>query len=165
MGRDKNNDDEDDSGSKSGEIEFRLQNIAGERRDDMLSEPEIRRLLITQEAAHKNLVDKQKATRKERDNIKNNPAQTAKYGYDSLGLQAGGNGGGASPYKTHPISQHAQFSGATDHKVTGVPTDNIAQTNDEARQKLEERLELQLGLKNQLKHTHKLSSAPTLRRQ
>jgi hypothetical protein len=141
-------------GGKSGEIEFRYHDIfSSEPRDDALPQVEIDRLLRTHIDLHKDRVDKQKATRKERDDIKKGKKHQT--GYDALGLRAGG-GGGSLGYKTHPLSNHAQFSGAVDKKVTGVPCDSLAETNDDQKQQLL----AELDLRHQHKHVPKHSNTP-----
>lgn len=133
---------------QTGEIKFRYRDILStEPRDDVLPEAEIRRLLLVHEDIHKERVDKQKATRKERDDIKNGRVNANSY--DGLGLRKGGGGGGGnSPYKQHPVSNHAQFSGATDRKITGVPSDSLAETNDDIKQDLLDKLDLRFQHKN-----------------
>jgi hypothetical protein len=151
-------DDEGGRGSQGGQtgaVEFRYRDILStDARDDVLPESEARHLLAVFEDDHKERVDRQKRTRKERDDIKNGRVQANNY--DALGLRigGGGGGGGTSPYKTHPLSNHAQFSGATDRKVTGVPSDSLAETNDDAKDKLINDYDLTY------QHTHKLQNAP-----
>lgn len=131
---------------QTGEIKFRYRDILStEPRDDVLPEAEIRRLLLMHEDIHKERVDKQKATRKERDDIKNGRVNAKNY--DGLGLRKG-DGGDGSPYKKHPVSNHAQFSGATDRKITGVPSDSLSETNDDIKQDLLDKLELRFQHKN-----------------
>ena len=150
---------EDDETGESGEtgqtgaIEFRYRDILStDARDDILPESEIRRLLSVLEQVHKGRVDNQKIERKRRDDLKQGRVQAQSY--DALGLRIGGGagGGGTSPYKTHPLSEHAQFSGATDRKVTGVPSDSLSETNDDMQNKLREELDL--------RHRHQLQAAP-----
>src|SRR5690242_8149079 len=89
---------------QTGEIKFRYRDILStEPRDDVLPEAEIRRLLLVHEDIHKERVDKQKATRKERDDIKNGRVRVNANSYDGLGLRKGG-GGNVSSYKKHPVS-------------------------------------------------------------
>ncbi|MCC2666979.1 MAG: hypothetical protein K0S63_895 [Gammaproteobacteria bacterium] len=152
----KNEEDKGGKGGKTGDVEFHL--FIPASRDDTLSPNEMARLLHMHEELHKVQVDTQKATRKEREKIKNNPKSTA--GYDSLGLHNGGGGGTQSVYKTHPLSNHAQFSGATDKKVTGVPSDNLAQTNENEKQELIEKLDLRFQHQHQYKNTPKFSPKP-----
>ncbi len=147
----KNEEDKGGKGGKAGDIEFHL--FIPASRDDTLPPTEMARLLHKHGELHKVQVDTQKATRKEREKIKNDPKSTA--GYDSLGLR---NGGTDSAYKTHPLSNHAQFSGATDKKVTGVPSDNLAQTNENEKQELVEKLDLRF--QHQHKNTPKFSPKP-----
>ncbi|MCD6039674.1 MAG: hypothetical protein K0S27_1074 [Gammaproteobacteria bacterium] len=157
----KNEEEESGQGGKTGAVEFQYRDIlsAGPR-DDQLPAEEMDDLLKKHEKIHKEYVDTQKETRKERDAIKQGRTPAA-HSYDGLGLGRGGaGGGGASPYKSHPISQHAQFSGATDRKVTGVPSDNLAQTNEEEKQELEDKLQLRLRHRNEHKNVPKFNPTP-----
>lgn len=150
----KTEDDKGGKGGKSGDIEFHLFTPAS--RDDALSPTETTRLLRMHEELHKVQVDTQKADRKEREQIKKGQKATA--GYDALGLRGGG-GGVQSAFQLHPtLSGHPQFDGATDKKVTGVPSDNLAQTNDQEKQELIEKLDLRF--QHQHKNTPKFSPKP-----
>lgn len=146
---------ESGQGGKSGAVEFRYRDIlSGDARDDALPDSDIHHLLIVHEDIHKERVDNQKNKRKERDDIKNGRVNAKNY--DALGLRigsgAGGGGGGVSPYKSHPLSNHAQFSGATDRKVTGVPSDSLSETNDKNKNDLLNELDL--------RNRHTLKQAP-----
>jgi hypothetical protein len=131
-------------GGKSGVIEFRYRDILSGEIQDALPDTEINHLLVVHEGIHKERVDKQKIERKERDKIKK--GLVSAQNYDSLGLRIGGSGSGggsgSSPYKSHPLSDHAQFSGATDRKVTGVPSDSLSETNDKNKNDLLNELDL-----------------------
>src|SRR4051812_27026629 len=69
-------DDEEDTqrggtGGQTGEVEFRYKDaMAVAKRDDVLPESEIKRLLIVHKDIHKERVDKQKATREARNAVK-----------------------------------------------------------------------------------------------
>ncbi len=143
------------TGGKSGAIEFQYRDIlSGDARDDQLPDSDIRHLLTVHEDIHLDRVNNQKHKRKERDDIKNGRVKA--HQNDSLGLRIGGGAGGggsASPYKSHPLSNHVQFSGATDRKVTGVPSDNLSETNDKNKNDLLNELDL--------RNRHKLKQAPT----
>jgi hypothetical protein len=149
-------------GGRTGEIAFRYHDVlSSQPRDDVFPEAEIRRLLIVQEELHKQQVDKQKITRKERDDIKKGRVQSK--GYDGLGLRKGGSGGMESVFDSHPtLSKTAQFSGGIDNKVTSVPSDSLAETNDDIKQQLLAQLQLRFGLRQQPTLTH--TNAPKLRR-
>lgn len=122
------------SGGKSGEIGFRYKTEI--YRDEQLPPAEIRRLLQIHKEAHKAYVTKQKLTRKERLALKEGRKDlTSQY---RLGQGAGG--GGRSTFKKHPISNKAQFSGI-DKQLSGLPTENAAETNEELRNQLENKLE------------------------
>ena len=126
------------AGGQTGKIEFRYQDaISAPKRDDLLPPSEIRRLLIVHKDVHKERVNKQKATREERAARKE-----GKYIVPTVAQQLGrGGGGGSSPYKKHPISNSAQFSGI-DLEVTSLPSENKADTNPELKDKLENKLKL-----------------------
>lgn len=151
---------ESGQGGISGAVEFRYRDILSEdARDDLLPDSEIHHLLIVHEDIHKQRVDNQKNTRKERDDIKNGRIKSQNY--DALGLRVGrgaGGGSGGSAYKTHPLSEHAQFSGATDRKVTGVPSDNLSVTNEKDKNDLLN--ELDLRLRNRLQAAPKFNPKP-----
>jgi hypothetical protein len=138
------------SGGQTGEIEFRYKDaMSVANRDDLLPASEIKRLLIVHKDIHKERVDKQKATREQRNALKQ-----GKYVVPSVARQLAGRGGRVSPYKKHPISDRAQFSGV-DKQVVGIPTENAANTNSELKDKLENRLQ------NRLQNTPKFN--PRLR--
>jgi hypothetical protein len=123
----------------SGEIEFRYKDIyATAPRDDILPDSEIKRLLTVHRDLHKDRVDKQKMTRKERLASKEGRLHHTRDSQHGLGM---GGGGGASNYKKHPISDRAQFSGV-DRQVAAIPTQYEAETNLELSEKLENRFVL-----------------------
>jgi hypothetical protein len=151
----KEENDDASTGGQTGAIQFRDFLLPSDAPDDVLPETEIRRLLKVHEGKHKSDVDNQKRKRKERDDIKNGRVQAQQY--DALGLRRGsGGGGGASPYKTHPLSNHAQFDGATDRKVTGVPSLNESEVNEADKNDLLNELNLTL----QHKHVPKFNPKP-----
>jgi hypothetical protein len=118
-------------GGKSGEVGFRIKIETS--RDDMLAPSEIRRLLKTHQEIHKSYIDKQKLLRKERSALKEGRKDLVAQYRAQHGL---GGAGGSSPYKKHPISNKAQFSGI-DKQVTSLPAENEAETNSELRAELE----------------------------
>ena len=138
------------SGGQTGEIEFRYKDaMSVANRDDLLPASEIKRLLIVHKDIHKERVDKQKATRAERNALKE-----GKYVAPSIAQQLSGRGAGrSSPYKKHPISDKAQFSGV-DKQVVGIPTLNEAKTNEELKDKLENKLQ------NRLQNAPKFNPRP-----
>jgi hypothetical protein len=129
------------TGGKTGAIEFRLQDgSAALRRDDLLSPNELKRLLQVHDELHKGRVHKQKTTREERSAKKDGRYVASMESKYRQGLGGGGDGGTASRFKKHPISNMAQFSGI-DKQVVGVPTLNEAETNADLKNDLENRLE------------------------
>ncbi len=130
-------------GGVAGEIRFRYKDAMSiEPRDDALPLSEINRLLAVHKDLHKAYVDKQKQTRKERKILKEGRASLTSRQDIGVGLRRGGQGGN-SRYKTHPISNKAQFSGV-DRQISALPTENQANTNEEQRNDLENRYELRL---------------------
>jgi hypothetical protein len=150
------NDEEDTGGigGQTGEVEFRYKDaMSVKNRDDLLPDSEIRRLLVVHKEIHKARVDKQKATRNERYSQKE-----GKYVVPTVAQQLGqGGSGGVSPYKKHPISDKAQWSGI-DKQVIGIPTLNEADTNPEMKDRLENKL--QNKLQNRLQNTPKFNPRP-----
>ncbi len=139
-----------DSGGKTGEIAKRYKDILSTpKRDDLLPPSEIKRLLSVHYETHKDRVTKQKITREQRAALKEGR-------YVAPQSRAGLGSGRHSPYKRHPISDKAQFSGI-DKQVVGVPTLNEADTNNDLKDALENRLEnkLQNRLQNRPTSTPK----------
>jgi len=141
------------SGGSSG-VEFRFDISPGERRDDLLSAEELKRLLKVHHDLHYDLVKKQKIERKNRNEIKEGkrPKVSNEYavGNSGFGMNQGG--------KPHPISQKAYFSGI-DKQVIGLQSENAANTNEGQKNELEARLEL----KNRLQHRNAPKFNPTPR--
>jgi len=140
-------------GGQSGKIVFKFKDAASlPPRDDVLPENEIKRLLIVHRALHKDYVDKQKLTRKERAALKE-----GKKNLETINRQALGQGGSSqSKFKKHPLSNRVQFSGM-DKQTIGIPSEYDAETNPEMRDKLEQRLE------NRLQNRHVPTFHPTPR--
>lgn len=145
------------SGSSTGEIHFRYKDaMSVEPRDDVLPPSEIKRLLTVHKEIHKERVNKQKLARKERKALKE--GRVARVAVNGVRAGRGGGGGGRySPYKQHPITQKAQFSGM-DKQVIGLPSENQAQTNEELRDALENRLQNRNELRHQ--NTPKFNPKP-----
>jgi hypothetical protein len=152
QGPHQNGEDEDEdkggtSGGSSGEIEFHYHDVLSEEpRDDMLSQEEINRLLASHKDIHKVRVDKQKNTRKERKMLKEGPVNLTSRKAYVAGMAAIG-GGAYSKYKTHPIA--VKFSGIRDQKISAIPSENTAETNQELKHELENRNENKLRLNYQ----------------
>ncbi len=150
------NQQEDESGTNggsTGEIRFHYQDpLSTPVRDDLLSPEERKRLLAAHKELHQGRVDKQRTTLKDRKLLKEK-GQAAVI-QARLG-RGGGHGIGSSPYKPHPISQKPQFSGI-DKQVTAIPTENMAETNEEQRNELENRYQHKLGYQ----HTKKFNPKP-----
>jgi hypothetical protein len=140
-------------GTSSGEIHFRYKDILSTvPRDDVLPDSEIKRLLIVHQDLHKDRVDKQKAVRKERQALKEGRTKVWT-SYDEKRMGRGFSGGSSSPYKSHPITNKAQFSGI-DRQVTSLPTENQAETNSDLRDQLENQN------RNVLRHSPKFNPKP-----
>jgi hypothetical protein len=145
---DQNHEDEDDDkGGSSGGIESHYQDVSSTlQRDDLLSPEELKRLQAVHKDLHKARVDKQKITRKERKQAKEGPLNlTTRKAYKG-GVGTGG-GGAYSKYKTHPVA--IKFSGIRDLKISAIPSENIAETNQEQKQELENKNENKLRLNYQ----------------
>ncbi len=130
------------SGGSSGEVLFHFETFV-EKRDDLLSFEEIKRLRLVEKGLHKEITNKQKLIIKERDAAKKGikPHQN-----NVNANQFGGNDFGSN-FKTHPISNTAQFSGA-EKQVVGVPNLGKIQTNERDQKKLVDEFTHQLTLKN-----------------
>ncbi len=130
---------ESGQGGVAGEIRFRYKDAMSiAPRDDALPLSEINRLLAIHKDLHKAYIDKQKQTRKERKLFKEGRSSlTSRY---DVGIGYGGKGG-RSPYKKHPISDKAQFSGV-DKQISPLPNVNEADINEARRNELENRYEL-----------------------
>lgn len=141
-----------EGGKSSGEVYFRYKDIlSAGGRDDTLPANEIKRLLIVHQDLHKERVEKQKLTLKERKALKEGRSVTSTYTEAKMGR--GGGSGQASPYKKHPITDKAQFSGI-DRQVISLPTENQAETNLDAKEKLENQN------RNVLRHSPKFNPKP-----
>jgi len=144
-------------GGVTGAVHFRYQDSLATRRDDALPPTEIRRLLTIHQDLHKEFVNKQKLTRKERKALKEGPRTLdSRQGY---GSRYGHGAGRVSPYKQHPITSKAQFSGM-DRQVIGLPNENLQNTNDDKRNELENRLEHRLENRNELRAAPKFNPVP-----
>ena len=129
-------------GGAAGEVQFRYRDAYSlGPRDDQLPAAEVKRLLVVHNESHKAWVVKQKQTRAERKAFKEGKKN------HQAGLGLGGGSGAASPYKKHPISDKAQFSGR-DRQVISLPTEYVAETNPEFVDRLENRLENRYQLQN-----------------
>lgn len=132
--------DEDERGTEQGgaggKIEFRDFLSTGEnKRDDLLSPEEKKRLLAVHQGEHEDRVKKQKELSEQRKALKDGkiPLQTYRQG-----LMAGM----SSQYKVNPVlANKAQFSGI-DRQVNALPNENIAETNEEKRNELENQYRL-----------------------
>ncbi len=131
---DENQEGKTGQGGKSGEKGFRIQQETS--RDDLLTPKQLK---LHQEI-NKAYVEKQKILRKERAAIKEGRNDVVAQLRAARGLGMG-SGGSSSPFKKHPISDKAQFSGI-DKQISGIPTLNETNTNDEKRNELENRYNL-----------------------
>jgi hypothetical protein len=133
---------DESGGGIGGKIHFRFRDAASlPPRDDVLPITEIKRLLIVHGELHKERVDKQKQTRKERAALKEGKKLA------THGQQQRQGFGGSARFKQHPIANKAQFSGI-DKQVTGLPTEFDAETNAEMQDRLENRLQNRLQHQN-----------------
>lgn len=145
---DNNEESSGGQGGQSGAIEFRFKDDRlAPSREDLLSPQEIKRLQVVHKDLHKDRVDKQKQERSQRAAVKE-----GRYVPPQSGL---GQASGRSGYKKHPISNKAQFSGI-DKQVIGIANLNTANTNDQLKDALENKLEN----KNRLTHAKRFDPRP-----
>ncbi|MBA3661792.1 MAG: hypothetical protein H0W64_08700 [Gammaproteobacteria bacterium] len=143
------------SGGAGGQIEFRdfLTNRESAR-DDLLTGEEKRRLLSVHKDRHAVRVDAQKKLREERKQIKEGKVAKS-FNQQGNGQQRQGE------YKANPVlAAAAQFSGSVDNKVNTVPTEHIAETNNDKR----EELEYQYQLRNRPENTPRFNPKPQFNR-
>lgn len=145
---DQTDDDEGSSGKSSGTIYNYLDPSSQNQRDDFLKPEEYQRLLSVHQDIHKERVNKQKITRKEREILKQGGANLVSSVYDkSKGYGAGGFSN--SQFLPHPYAY--KFSGIRDMEVSIFPSENIPDTN---KNEFENRLELQN--KNEFRNRNEL---------
>ena len=151
-----NEDDDQGSSGQAGQIGFvDFLSSADKERDDLLSPEEKRHLQAIHQELNKQQIKQQKELRAERQAAKENKT-TRQFSYG----QGGGGGDEVSPYKTNPVLDCAQFSGATDKKVSPSPSVNEANTNPEQRAEAE----LQHQLQNQPQYKPQPSFNPQPRK-
>jgi hypothetical protein len=152
--------DESDGGengqSGTSGVEFHLDFLTGETRDDLLSPEDLKRLLKVHNDLHYDLVKKQKIERKTRLEIKEgkHPIISNDYTGDT------GYGMSHSDVETHPINETAYFSGTIDKKVTFSPLDTQNIANDDKKKELVKRNELKNEHRLQHTHTPKFNPRP-----
>lgn len=127
------------TGGQGGKIAFRDFLATGENlRDDLLPFEERKRLLATHKDINEVKVKQQKEKRDHYKDLKN--------GKIALNTFRGLMGKGmSSQFKPNPIlANQAQFSGI-DKQVTGLPNENLAETNQDKRDELLNELRYRLG--------------------
>lgn len=133
-------------GKATGSIQFTFKDERlGSQRDDLSPEEE-KRLLAVLKDTHKERVDKQKRTRKERADIKNGRISL---NASHRGMVARGGGGGQSRFKKHPISD--KFAGR-DPQVSPLTDKYTGETNPANQEQLE--------YQHQLRHRHTMQFNP-----
>lgn len=145
---------EGSQGGAAGEIRFKEFISLGEKgRDDLLTGEDRRRLLAVHETAHEADVKLQKETRDQRKAVKEGKVSLAQY-RDGLSK------GQFTQYKSHPmLSAAAQFSG-TDRQINALPTENLAETNQDKRNELQ----YQYNLVHRPEHAPKFNPKPIMNR-
>lgn len=125
-----------ESGGQAGKIEFREFVTTGPLRDDLPGD-KLRHIIIMHEGAHLGAVKKQKEhidilkqAKENKDNVNNKQR--------GQGNTLGG-GTGHSEYKDHPIL--SKKANGADNKVSPLPNENTADTNDELKNRLVNRLQ------------------------
>lgn len=128
------------SGGQSGKIEFRdFVTSRADMRDDLLPFDEKKRLLSTHKDLNESKVKQQKEKRDHYKDLKNGKIPLAVH---RAGLMGGGMN---AQFKANPIlANKAQFSGI-DRQVNSLPTENLAETNQDARDELMNELKYRLG--------------------
>lgn len=130
-----------ESGGQTGQIAFRdFLSSAENLRDDLLTPEERRRLISVHNDTHELRVKAQKDKRDLYAQLKSGklPLQTYRQGVMGAGM--------SSQYKANPaLANKAQFSGI-DRQVVADPTKNLADTNENQRNELQNELRLRLGL-------------------
>lgn len=127
------------SGGQGGKIGFvDFLDTHADRRDDLLPESEKKRLLLIHKDVNEKNVKQQKEKLEQNKNVKDGKITLGSY-------RAGMGGGGSSPFKENPALQGAQFTGV-DKQVIGLPTENMAVTNEEKRDELLNQNELRYRL-------------------
>ncbi len=131
---------ESGEGGKSGSIEFHDFLSTGENiRDDMLSRDEIRRLLSTHKDSNELRVKSQKDKRDDYKKLKEGKMALQVF------RETHGIGAGRSAFRANPaLRDKAQFSGV-DRQVNALPTENMADTNQEKKDELLNELRHRLG--------------------
>lgn len=121
-------------GSRSGQIEFK-EFVAKTvpLREDLMPPEERKRLLIVHGQINEASVKKQKARREEYKALKEGRMDLHAF------RQAGLSGGGVKP---HFLADKRQFSGA-DKQVNPLGTEHVSETNNDKKNELHYRLELQ----------------------
>lgn len=129
-------DDGSDSstGTQSG-IVFREFIGSAPSREDLLPPDEKKRLIIVHQDLHEVRVKKEKSLREDRKALKEGKITVESY-------HQGMSSGFQSQYKINPIlADKAQFSGI-DRQVIPLPSENVAETNQENRNELEHQYRL-----------------------
>lgn len=140
-------------GGKTDKIGVRIATMAGDTRDEPRTPAERRHLAIVHQSTHadriRRTLERQKALAAAREAgprslnqlLDQNRSYTA----------GGGSGAEVSPYKPHPISQTAYFSGTEE---SPIPSQNQQDLNENDRKELTDRLE------NKLQNRLSLQQAP-----
>lgn len=127
--------DDGESGGNGSDLPFIYRDpLSGPQRDDLLPENDKKRLLQEHQVLHAGYVIKQKQAREQRSVIKANPQAYFQTGLIEQGF--------STAYKTHPISRKAQFAGI-DKQNNFIPTENLAETNQDKREELQLQFRLQ----------------------
>lgn len=141
--------EDEGSGSGSGERTQRFKGSLSERRDDALPPEEAKRLLLQHKELNQKAVRDARNEQQNRQALKEGPVNLTSA---ATRVQGAGSGTrGSSPYKEHPISKKFRGEG----KTTPIPDQNIAEINAERQNELQNRLTHQ--------PSPSLSFTPTLR--
>lgn len=150
------------TGTGTGSTGYRyLDPSSQHQRDDLRSPEENRRLLVSHQVIHKDRVNKQKLTRKEREMLKQGKMDLVSAVYDKSRGYGTGVQNRANQYLTHPYAY--KFSGIRDMEVSIFPGENIPDTNKneyQNRLELQNRKENRNELRNQKRNTLNLKPRP-----
>ena len=130
--------DEGSGGQGSGIAFVDFNDSHAERRDDQLSGDEQKHLLIMHKEVHEDKVKHQKEKIELNKQLKNGKDARSSYG-------VGAPGGGSSDWQYKENPALANFGKGVDIKVSSLPNENVAETNQAQRDELQNELKLRLG--------------------
>lgn len=134
--RDESEDEGGESGGQGGKIDFvDFLDSGAEKRDDLLTGDEKRHLLITHKEVHETKVKHQKEKIELNKQLKDGKISRVQ---QSHGMGAPAAPGGDWKFKSNPAL--ANFGKGVDIKVTALPNEVVADTNQEQKNELQNQL-------------------------